>query len=107
MQGWRLTREGSFHLTSLSALSEGSDVIQIIKLHESAEYIQKMPITTNAQDKFKVLHDDPLLRSDPVLSKVAIVGQHKEVIYGLSHRFVNSEEIDHGKKRHMGRILQS
>ena len=85
MQVWRPTREGSFHLTSLSALGEGSDVIQIIKLDESAEYIRKMHIMTNTQDKFKVLHDDPLLRSDPVLSKVAIVGQHEEVIYGLSH----------------------
>jgi hypothetical protein len=57
-----------------------------------------MHITTNTQDKFKVLHDNPLLRSDPVLSKVAIVGQREEVIYGLSHRFVNSKEIDRGKK---------
>ena len=52
-----------------------------------------MHITTNTQDKFKVLHDDPLLRSDSVLGKITIVGQRKEVIYGLSHRFVNSEKL--------------
>jgi hypothetical protein len=44
-----------------------------------------MYITTNTQDEFKVLHDDPLLRSDPVLGKITIVGQREEVIYGLSH----------------------
>ena len=61
----------------------------------------------NAQDKFKILHDSPLLRSDPVLGKIAIVGEREEVIYGLPCRFVNNERIDHGRKAYRAHFAKS
>jgi hypothetical protein len=57
-----------------------------------------MHITTNAQNIFKILHDGPLLRSDLVLSKITMVGEREEVIYGLLYQFVNNERISHGGK---------
>jgi hypothetical protein len=96
MQGWRPTREGHFHLTLFAALSEGSDVIQVITLLES-EYIRGN-IMTNTQYNFEILHDGPLLTSDPVLGEITMVGECEEVIYSLLHQFVNNERIDHGGK---------
>lgn len=96
MQGWHPTREGHFHLTLFAALGEGSDVIQVIALLES-EHIREH-IVTNIQNNFKILHDGPLLTSDPVLGEITMVGECEEVIYSLLHQFVNNERIDHGGK---------
>lgn len=54
-----------------------------------------MHITMNTQNNFKILHDDPLLTSDPVLSEITMVGEREEVIYGLLHQSVNNERSDH------------
>jgi hypothetical protein len=53
---------------------------------------------TNTQNNFKILHDGPLLTSDPVFSKITMVWEREEVVYGLLHQFVNNERIDHGGK---------
>ena len=96
MQGWHPTRGGHFHPTLFAALGEGSDVIQAIKL--LSQCIYEMHIMTNTQNNFKILHDDPLLTSDPVFSKITMVGEREEVVNGLSHQFVNNERIDHSGK---------
>ena len=45
-----------------------------------------MYMTTNTQNKLQILQDNPLLTSDPVLSKIPMVRDCEKIIYHLLHQ---------------------